>query len=447
MIRYLHSLYRRTERFKQWYNTRFTQLGKIVLVVLFISFFFGLNTQRSMIYQIFVTSFSAILFSFLYSSRFSTSLRIQRALPDSCVVGQPLVYPLEIVNEGKRTEKGLYFREAVEEYIPDLLEFTSAREDGEHNRNLFDRKMLYYRWLWLMRIGRRFIVEEHELPELQPGKKVSAEVSLSPLIRGVAHLYGYAVIKIDPLGLCKKTCIIKNRANVLILPRLYEMKPFLFQGSRKYHQGGIAMAKERGDSNEFLSLREYMPGDPVKHIDWKATARSEQITVKQYRDEYFSRYGLVLDSFTSLRFSEVFEEAVSIAASVIFKQDDENSVLDLLFVGGECVISSLGGGLDSKQRMLETLASISTCRNRPFSEMTTLVQAHTPLLSGVVVILIDWDDEREKLLNFLAEGKIPTQVIRVVTEKENVEDKSDIFSGFPVTVIEKGNVQHQLSVL
>jgi uncharacterized protein (DUF58 family) len=236
--------------------------------------------------------------------------------------------------------------------------------------------------------------------------------------------------------------------NLLVLPKLYSAPQLFFEGKRKYHQGGIVAAQRQGDSNEFLSLREYVHGDPIKHIDWKSTARTGSTIVKQYRDEYFSRYGLVLDSFTGKQFSPVFEEAVSVAASILMAQDNVNAILDLLFVGDECVNCTVGSGLDGQGRMLEILASVSTCQDKAFAELAGLVKSHASLLSGIVLVLIDLDDERRDLVHFLTTHNVPVKTILIVDRREDITtpEKQDIQS-IPMKIIEVGHVEEQLAEL
>jgi len=445
MNRRLHSLYTRTERVKIWFSTRFTYLGKLMLLVALVSFLFGLNVQGTMIYQVFTLSFCSLAFSYLITLRFSPEIHISRDLPETCVAGKRLYYRVRLHNEGKKIHKGILFREDVPVYLPDWQEFCFSQEDGEEDRNFFDRKMGYYRWLWLLRIGRYIQSDEQQLPDILAEKSAVTEVSLLPLRRGSVHLQGSVLIKIDPLGLCKREVYRIEEKNILVFPRLYSVPHFTFQGARKYHQGGIAMAQEKGDSNEFMSLREYVHGDPVKHIDWKSTARSNRTIIKQYRDEYFSRYGLVLDNFTPRSHCELFEEAVSVAASIMMSQDSVNSVLDLLFVGNECVTFTMGAGLASHQRMLETLASVATCRDTPFTDLAGLVKSHAALLSGVVLILIDFDEDRLELINYLLSNKVKTKVILLVNSLQDFHEADSLYAGIPMHVIECKDIEEQLS--
>src|SRR3970282_2553914 len=107
-------------------------------------------------------------------------------------------------------------------------------------------------------------------------------------------------------------------ARVVALPRRYRLPRLVLPGRRKHQPGGVALATSVGASEEFLALREYRPGDPLQHIHWKSFARTGRPIVKEFQDEFFERHALVLDTFSHAGGEAAFEEAVSIAASVLY---------------------------------------------------------------------------------------------------------------------------------
>lgn len=449
MSRRLYSLYRFTERLKSKFSSRFTSLGKHFLLLVSIAFLFGLNVERTMIYQTFALFLCLLLFSYFSSMRFTSDLKIKRNLPETCIAGKELTYTVTIENHSDMMVRGLLYRETCGDSFPDWQQFCNSVEEGEEKRNIFDRKMLYYRWLWLVRLGHRLESSDQVLPTVAYGKQKEEKLTLMGLRRGNIHLKGYFLTRVDPFGLCKRQVFYKEPQNLLILPKLYPMPTLFFGGSRKYHQGGITAVPEHGGSSDFLFLREYVHGDSIKHIDWKSTARTGKGIVKQYRDEYFARYGLILDSFTTKRHSNVFEEAVSIAASILVSQDNEKSVLDLLFVGEECVTCSVGRGFADKKQMMEILASVATCQDKEFVELSALVKSHSSVMSGVVVILIDIDEERQELINYLVGLQIDVKAVLVVEDRfEHESGKGKITNlSIPLTIIEYQHVEEQIAQL
>jgi uncharacterized protein (DUF58 family) len=65
-------------------------------------------------------------------------------------------------------------------------------------------------------------------------------------------------------------------------------------------QQGLALSQRAGSSLEFKDHRAYEPGDDLRHIDWNAYARSDQLTVKLYREEIAPHLDLVLDCSASM---------------------------------------------------------------------------------------------------------------------------------------------------
>src|SRR5438874_1557637 len=85
----------------------------------------------------------------------------------------------------------------------------------------------------------------------------------------------------------------------------------------------------KGFSVEFVQHREYVPGDDIKHIDWKGYGRSERYTIKQYEQETNFIAHLLLDGSNSMRYgsgpTNKLEYAKLLAASlayVIVRQRD-----------------------------------------------------------------------------------------------------------------------------
>ena len=85
----------------------------------------------------------------------------------------------------------------------------------------------------------------------------------------------------------------------------------------------------RGFSVEFVQTREYVPGDDIKHIDWKGYGRSERYTIKQYEQETNFVAHLLVDGSNSMRYGEGTRNklayakliAASIAYAVVKQRD------------------------------------------------------------------------------------------------------------------------------
>ncbi|HLP77822.1 MAG TPA: DUF58 domain-containing protein, partial [Candidatus Paceibacterota bacterium] len=205
----------------------------------------------------------------------------------------------------------------------------------------------------------------------------------------------------------------------LVLPKRYSLPPIALPGSMKYQEGGVAMASNIGQSDEFVALRDYRRGDPLRHIHWRSWAKAGKPIVKEFEDEFFVRHALVLDTFTKDPHSEAFEEAVSVAASFACTVSIQESLLDLLFVGTEAYCFTAGRGLAHSNHMLEILASVSSCGNKPFRSLEHLVMEHASVVSGCICVLLAWDEERRQFVKKLQGLGIPLLVMVIVGPGES----------------------------
>src|SRR6516164_5404978 len=76
---------------------------------------------------------------------------------------------------------------------------------------------------------------------------------------------------------------------------------------------GAAMGQRAGSSLEFKDYRDYQIGDDLRHIDWNAFARSDQLSVKLYREEITPHLDLVLDVSRSMALEDTAKARATLA--------------------------------------------------------------------------------------------------------------------------------------
>lgn len=352
-----------------------------------------------------------MVWGFFFRVRFSA----ERKLPRFGTVGERLHYRVIVENHTRKRQTGLNLLESLENFLPTFEEFSNAPEPDQKRRNPIDRALGYHRWQWLLhrKQGARF--EGQSIPPLAPTGKSEVHVEMVPTRRGHLRWAGLTIACPDPLGLFNAFYRISVPQSVLILPRRYPLPPIALPGMRRYQPGGVALASSVGDSQEFLSMRDYRPGDPLRRIHWRSWAKTGRPVVKEYQDEFFVRHALILDTFQEVEYSERFEEAVSVASSFVSTMETQESLLDLMFVGTEAYCFTSGRGLASTDKMLEILASVRACRDKQFSVLPPMVLARASMLSGCICVLLSWDDERQALIGLLNALGIPLLVL-VVTD-------------------------------
>jgi uncharacterized protein (DUF58 family) len=209
------------------------------------------------------------------------------------------------------------------------------------------------------------------------------------------------------------------------------------------------MAANVGQSDEFVALRDYRRGDPVRHIHWRSWAKMGRPIVKEFEDEFFTRHALVLDTFTDDPRGEEFEEAVSVAASFACTIQTQESLLDLLFVGRQAYCFTSGRGLAHADQMLEILASVRACPEGTFASLEQLVLDHVGAVSGCIFVLLAWDEPRRELVRKLRMLGVPVLVLVVAEAKSNTRLEPGPMRDEPEKfhVLEAGRIEEGLGRL
>src|SRR5947208_14554059 len=118
---------------------RFTRAGSLALSVLGAAVVIGLDTNRTVGYQIFTLVLALVIISVASSLVFRGRFSARRVLPRFASVGVPLSYRVAIANETGRRQEGLVLLEELADPRPSFEEVVTAREPGEERRNWFDR--------------------------------------------------------------------------------------------------------------------------------------------------------------------------------------------------------------------------------------------------------------------------------------------------------------------
>lgn len=154
-----------------------------------------------------------------------------------------------------------------------------------------------------------------QLAGLAPGESASAAYRVPTHRRGVLVAGPLRASRRDVLGLASRTYVLAGSEDVLIVPQHVHL-PFPDAGSAGRLGQHLRMKAWGQTGGEFHSLREYVPGDDLRRINWKASARSEDLVVRETALEGVRRCTVVLDTSATQYDADSFERAVSAAASV-----------------------------------------------------------------------------------------------------------------------------------
>ena len=137
--------------------------------------------------------------------------------------------------------------------------------------------------------------------ELGTGNVENIACEIVPKLRGLYEFGNVNVFCSSRLSLVVRRCSFDRKETIKVLPSIIHMKKVellaikqssLFQGVKKI--------RRIGTSFEFERIRQYIPGDDYRHINWKATGRSQGLMVNQYEDEKSQPIYSIIDNSRSM---------------------------------------------------------------------------------------------------------------------------------------------------
>ncbi|MBT8257725.1 MAG: DUF58 domain-containing protein [Bacteroidia bacterium] len=122
--------------------------------------------------------------------------------------------------------------------------------------------------------------------KLAPSSSSSLQYELRPVERGEYHFGRLNVYASSVLGLVSRRFISDDRAMIPTYPSFIQLKKYdLLAISNNLQQYGIKKIRRIGHTMEFEQIKDYVQGDDIRTINWKATAKKNHLMVNQYQDE------------------------------------------------------------------------------------------------------------------------------------------------------------------
>jgi len=166
------------------------------------------------------------------------------------------------------------------------------------------------------------------LPFLAPYAHHGETVPLPQLPRGVYVVGPVTYEKADPVGLVSRRFETGNTVELLVAPRLADLS--IFAGGLTHDLDGATSQQLSMSDLAFHALREYVPGDDLRHVHWRSSAKAGELLVRQYHESHRGHVTVLLDgAHASYARSRDFELAVSVATSIAIRavSDDFDTYL------------------------------------------------------------------------------------------------------------------------
>jgi uncharacterized protein (DUF58 family) len=197
--------------------------------------------------------------------------------------------------------------------------------------------------------------QEVRIRRLGPGSEATYRYELPTSRRGRIAVGPLTLERRDPLGLARNSRATGEVATLWVHPKRHPTKTVVAGRPRHHHIGRTADDSLRG-SADLRDVRPYVVGDEVRHLHWKATARTGQLMVRDYADPDQPRLTVLLDTRREPLSPATFEEATEVAASILFAASTAGHHCRLVTTSGADLAAP--GGAVASRRFLDELCEV-----------------------------------------------------------------------------------------
>jgi len=334
------------EQFKDVFDYEVTRVGIIYMVGVVLIAIAALNTGNNLLYIIVATLLGAILVSGIASAVVLRPLELDVRLPEHVFAGQPVSGKAVVRNTRKwlpsfsvslvpiRQKSGKQWQ-----WVPATFAFPAQRPPEKQWFRVPDRRL---RRVDNEPAGPGIFEGSAYFAYLPAASQLSAELALNFEHRGRYQEKSFGLATRFPFAFLTKTRHIALPREMVVYPSVqppdefFEVLPLISGEFESYI---------RGRGNDLYRIREYLPEDSARHVDWKATAKSGSLKVREFAREDERNLRIVFDNPESGALSEkAYENAVRLAASLAWNFADQNTLLSFLsqeYRGGEQIYDFL----------------------------------------------------------------------------------------------------------
>jgi uncharacterized protein (DUF58 family) len=392
-------------RLRDAFDYEVTRAGIAYVAVVLLIGVAALNTGNNLLYIVVAAMLSAILVSGIASAMVLRHLQLDVRLPEHVFAGRQMLARI-LLRNGRRwlpsfsvNVVSLKKKKSEERWrwVPDTFGLPPGRPPAQQWIRVPDRKL------------RRVAKSSGAPPEifqgsayfayLPAGCELAADLDLHFSRRGRYQQESLGLATRFPFAFLNKTRRVFLAREIIVYPsvepadELFEVLPLIT---------GEFETFIRGRGSDLYRIREYLPEDSARHVDWKATAKSGSLKVREFSREDERKLRIVFDNPDTGKVSqENYEKAVALAASLAWHFTQENAQVSFL-------APSYNGSPDVYQflrylALLEPKPSLSVIENlAPSDEYNIIVTARS---RGTIPTAL-WNSSY-----FLFMGEAPSQRI------------------------------------
>lgn len=346
----------RLEMLRLAVKTTITVEGLFFVVFLAIIAFAAWNTGNNLLYLV-LSVMMAFLFAANLIARMSlANISIQLRFPDHIFAGEPANITVTVANHKRIIPSYSTLIEAVSDEAEKRERLRRLQEEEEEEENKAKKPVGNWSPPPRYEIGK---LAYFVLVPPQASGRLKVEHTFER--RGRYPITGFRISTKFPAGFLKKWRVVDATGEILVYPKPKPIDDF-------YHGlpmlAGQIQSHTRGSGDDLYGLRRYLSTDHIRNIDWKATAKSGDMMVREHVREDEWRLTIVFDTSRPERSGEAFEafearfeRAVEMAASLANHFILERAEVELITADERLNVASASGE-DHLHKILRSLATL-----------------------------------------------------------------------------------------
>jgi uncharacterized protein (DUF58 family) len=316
-------------------------------------FFLATNVQAGWLFVLAALLFGAVIAGLVLPATATRGVVVERRAPGEVEQGNQVLVDVTVHGGRRSTRRGLIVRDR----------FLDAAD------------------LWVATV--------------RPGERVEVS-SLRLARRRGSHDPGHVTVRsAAPFGVAERRRRVPVTGDgILVVPAVEPLGELPFVHPASTSETAMHTAPRRGHGPEYLGIREYRPGDSMRHVHWASTARAGSMMVREFEQEQTRRLAIVVDDSRDAEPSDdgftPLDRACSAAASVALAAVAQGHGARLVTGGDEQGDVEVLAGAGERE-LLERLASLSPAREpRPFVGVVTAAVASLRGVETAVLVFPTW---------------------------------------------------------
>lgn len=288
----------------------------------------AINSQNNLLFWAFGLALGGLLISGVVSGSALMGVEIERLPAPSVAAGERLTIRYHLWNRNR----------VVPAFCLQVEEVPTRRGAGRESD-----------WSRRMSTPRAFI------SHLAARQALHGEAVVWPAHRGEAVLGPLAVSSTFPFGLMRKSVEFRQPGRVLVHPARVRLRAGVVQRLLGGGREGPQLSRRVGTGEEFFGLREYRPGDSLREIAWRPSARLDELVVRQRAQSAPKRLWVVLDLEGRGSTADSREGAIALGGEMVRRAVEREYAVGLA-LEGRGVVEPPRRNAGHERRLLDALA-------------------------------------------------------------------------------------------